>query len=476
MAPSLWPGIARIPHPARRVPLLGDVLGVSPSAPVQDSMRMARELGPVFQRKVFGQRIVFVADPGLVAELADETRFVKKVVLAVERLRDVAGDGLFTAHSDEPNWRLGHEVLAAGFTREAMVRYHPTMVAMAQRLTASWDRRAAAGDPVDVPGDMTKLTLETIAHTGFGYDFGSFERSEPHPFVTSMVSALLHAQDRRLLIPGVRTVFARAVRKRVTGHHGHLRSVVDEVVRRRTAEGDESTDDLLGLMLNTGRPGTGERLDAANIRNQVITFLVAGHETTSGALSFALYYLAKHPEVLARARQEVDEVWGGAEVPGYEQVSKLRYVRRALDEALRLWPTAPGYVRAARADTVLGGRYPMREGAWALVLIPALHRDEEVWGPDPEAFDPDRFLPERVRARPAHTFKPFGTGERACIGRQFALHEAVLVLGLLLRRYDLHDHADYRLRVTERLTLMPEGFTLTLTRRKVPAPAHAPAG
>ncbi len=190
-------------------------------------------------------------------------------------------------------------------------------------------------------------------------------------------------------------------------------------------------------MLDTAHPETGERLAPENVRRQVLTFLIAGHETTSGALSFALHYLSRHPEVAARARAEVDRVWGATAVPGYDQVAKLRYVRRVLDESLRLWPTAPGFAREARHDTVLGGEHPMREGAWTLVLAPLLHRDPAVWGADAGRFDPDRFDAAAVRARPAHAFKPWGTGARACIGRQFALHEATLVLGLLLRRYDL---------------------------------------
>jgi unspecific monooxygenase len=165
-------------------------------------------------------------------------------------------------------------------------------------------------------------------------------------------------------------------------------------------------------------------------------------------------------------------VWGTAGAPDYEQVAKLRYVRRVLDESLRLWPTAPAFAREARADTVLAGGHPVRRGAWALVLTPMLHRDPAVWGADAECFDPDRFEAGAVRARPPHVFKPFGTGARACIGRQFALHEATLVLGLLLRRYELRPDPSYRLTVTERLTLMPEGLRLHVARR---APATGPA-
>ncbi|MFF3493034.1 cytochrome P450 [Streptomyces sp. NPDC002795] len=459
-----WPRLDRIPRPPRRVPFIGDVVGANVRSPLQDSMKLAAELGPIFRRKGFGKEIVFVAGADLSAELADESRFAKHVGLGVANLRPVAGDGLFTAYNHEPNWQLAHDILAPGFSRDAMAGYHPLMLDVAGQLMASWDTSEAAGRTVDVPADMTKLTLETISRTGFGHDFGSFERERPHPFVTAMVGALTFAQRRNVVPPLLSSVLLRGAEKRNAADRAYLNRTVDEVVAARRAS-DGGPGDLLDRMLEVTHPETGERLSPENIRRQVITFLVAGHETTSGALSFALHYLAQNPEVLAKARDEVDRVWGDADVPAYEQVAKLRYLRRVLDESLRLWPTAPAFAREALTDTTLGGTHPMRRGAWALVLTTMLHRDTDAWGEDPETFDPERFTPQAVRARPAHVFKPFGTGARACIGRQFALHEATLVLGLLLRRYDLSPEPDYRLAITERLTLMPRGLRLRLTRR-----------
>ncbi|OIJ68951.1 cytochrome P450 [Streptomyces mangrovisoli] len=467
-----WPELDRIPHPPHRLPLLGDVLGASRRTPLQDSMRIARRLGPIFRRKAFGNEFVFTWGAPLVADLSDESRFAKHVGLGIANLRPVVGDALFTAYNHEPNWQLAHDVLAPGFSREAMEAYHPMMLAAAGLLTDHWDRQAAAGRRVDVPGDMTKLTLETIARTGFGHDFGSFERDRPHPFVTAMVGTLAYAQRQNTVPLPLAPLVLRGASRRNAADIDHLNGTVDALVRDRRAGRSTGSGDLLDRMLRTAHPETGERLSAQNVRRQVITFLVAGHETTSGALSFALHYLARHPEIAARARAEVDRVWGDAPAPGYDQVAKLRYVRRVLDETLRLWPTAPAYAREARADTVLAGEHPMRRGAWTLVLTSMLHRDPEVWGADAERFDPDRFDAQAVRGRPPHTFKPFGTGARACIGRQFALHEATLVLGLLLRRYDLRADPAYRLRVAERLTLMPVGLRLGLDGRTAP-PADA---
>jgi cytochrome P450 len=444
-----------IPHRPGRLPVIGDLIGTNPRTPLQDTVRVGRELGPVFTRKLLGLEIVFVSGVDLVAELNDETRFGKHVGLGLENLRALGGDGLFTAHTAEPNWRLAHDILQPAFRAEAMRGYHPIMLDVARELVASWDK---ATGPVDVAADMTRLTLETIGRAGFGYRFGSFERDEPHPFVTAMIHALRYAQLQNVKLPFVRRLVAGSARQN-KADIATMTDLVDEVIEGRRHSGEQSRD-LLGLMLTEGHPETGQRLDPVNIRNQAITFVVAGHETTSGALSFALYYLTRHPELLARAQAEVDAVWGDRE-PEFGGVAKLRYVRRVLDEAMRLWPTAPGYSREAREDLVLGDRYPMRPGDWVIVPLPLLHRDPAAWGPDAESFDPDRFEPAAVRKRPAHAYKPFGTGERACIGRQFALHEAVLALGMVLQRYDFDIDPDYELTIVESLTLKPAGFTVT---------------
>src|SRR5262249_50137431 len=179
-------------------------------------------------------------------------------------------------------------------------------------------------------------------------------------------------------------------------------------------------------------------LDLTNIRNQITTFLIAGYGTTAGLLSFALYYLAKHPDVLAAAQREVDQVLGADQDadPTFEQVGKLRHVRRVLDEVLRLWPPTSAFLREARAETVLGGTYRMSKGAWVAVLVPMRPR-APLGGEAVDSSAPSRSPPEAIRPRPAYAYKPFGTGPRACIGRQFAQHEATLALSLLLHRYQL---------------------------------------
>jgi unspecific monooxygenase len=448
-----------LPHPPHRLPFLGDVLGLNPRTPFQSSLSQTKELGPISVRKIFGTEMIAVSGVDLVAEVHDESRFGKYVGHHLAQLRPIIGDGLITVETDHPNWRLAHDILMPGFTREAMQGYHSIMVKVVRELVEHWDGAADSGRKVNVTDDTTRLALETIGQAGFGYRFGSFDRRRPHPFVSAMNRVLQYANWSTI------SPLARLVRPLLLRSGAVMARIVDDVIRARQDGAGAEANDLLNLMLNATHPSTGGKLDPDNIRQQVITFMVAGHETTSGALSFALHYLTQNPEVLARAKAEVDAVWGESDdfEPSYTDVSKLRYVRAVLDESLRLWPTAPGYLRVARKDTVLGGRYRVRKGQWVLVLLPLVQRDPHVW-PDPERFDPDRFGPGQAKSR-AHSYKPFGTGQRACIGRQFALHEAMLTLGMILHRYDLAPEKDYRLRVSESITLKPRGFRLSLRKR-----------
>ncbi|MEU6576745.1 cytochrome P450 [Streptomyces sp. NPDC046805] len=464
-------------HPEAGETLLGvpvvDISATGPGrTPIQQVMGLMREHGPALVRRLHGWDTLFVAEADLVADLADEERFAKHISPALENVRAFAADGLFTAYNDEPNWAKAHDILMPAFALGSMRTYHPVMLKVARRLIDSWDRAAKDGQAVDVPDDMTRMTLDTIGLAGFDYDFGSFDRDEPHPFVESMVRCLEWSMLRLARVPGKDY---SAVDEAFRGDADYLAQVVDDVIASRAGTDQSDAADLLGLMLTAEHPADGTKLDAANIRNQVITFLIAGHETTSSAMSFALYYLAKHPAALQLVQRETDALWGDTPdpEPTYDEVGRLTYTRQVLNEALRLWPTAPAFTRRAVEDTMLGGRIPLKAGQPVTVMTSMLHR-QPVWGDNTELFDPSRFTAEAEAARPVHAFKPFGTGERACIGRQFALHEATMLLAMLVHRYRLHDHADYALTVKETLTLKPEGFTLTLTPRTPVDRMHTP--
>ncbi|MXP19929.1 cytochrome P450 [Gordonia sp. HNM0687] len=460
-----WSG-QTFPHAGRRKPIIGDLGVSSPRHPILDLLEWGADLGPIFEMRIFRQNFVFVSSAELTAELCDETRFCKALPPAITALRQYAGDGLFTAQNDEPNWQLAHELLMPAFTKSAMQSYHPIMLATTDELFDYWQRQSG---PVDVTQSMTKLTMETLSRAAFSHDFGSFTSAQPHPFVGAMIRALETGRRKG----GLRTapggsLLGRFIDRRNAGEQTYVDEMLDALIAERSGSADDH--DLLGIMLNASHPETGERLSPLNIRYQILTFLVAGHETTSGALSFTLYYLSRNPHCLAEARREADEILGDDPdaVPTFEQIPKFRYIRRCLDEALRIWPTVPGFARAPREETMVGGKYPMRPEDWAVIVLGLVHRDPSVWDA-PDVYDPDRFLPANVKKRPAHSYKPFGAGLRACIGRQFALHESVLVLARILHRYELSGDPDYELAVDERLTMVPRGFQLNLQPRRHPA-------
>ncbi len=456
-----------IPQPPTKF-MLGNLLELLGDTHTQDIMKIAREYGPIFQLELPGRTLVVVSGHDLVDELCDESRFDKKVWSPLEKVRPFAGDGLFTSWTQEPNWHKAHSILMPNFSMKAMQGYHPMMVDIAEQLLAKW-ARTNADDEIDIPGDMTRLTLDTIGLCGFDYRFNSFYRENMHPFVQSMVRALAEAMDSTNRLPLQDKLLIHKHRQNQADIN-FMNETVDRIIKERKELGVENSpkQDLLYHMLVGKDKQSGEQLDDVNIRYQIITFLIAGHETTSGLLSFATYFLLQHPEVLAKAYDEVDRVLGNdiTTPPAFTQVNRLRYISQILKEALRLWPTAPMFAVYPYADeTVIGGKYKITKDMDVAVLIPMLHRDKSVWGEDAEEFDPDHFAPEIERNLPPNAFKAFGNGQRACIGRQFALQEATLVLGMILQRFKLIDFMHYQLKVKETLTLKPDNFKMRVKPR-----------
>jgi cytochrome P450/NADPH-cytochrome P450 reductase len=454
-----------IPHPPTK-PVVGNMLSLDATAPIQHMMRLAKELGPIYWLDMMGAPLVVVSGADLVDEISDEKRFDKSVRGSLRRVRAVGGDGLFTAHTNEPNWSKAHNILMTPFGNRAMQSYHPSMLDIAEQLVKKWER-TNADDEIDVVHDTTALALDTVGLCGFDYRFNSFYREDYHPFVASLVRSLETIMlTRGLPLEGL---WLRNRNRDLAGDVAFMNTMVDEIVaeRRKNAAGADDKKDMLGAMMTGVDRATGEQLDDVNIRYQINTFLIAGHETTSGMLSCAIYALLKHPEVLKKAYEEVDRVLGGdLDVkPTYQQVTQLTYITQILKEALRLWPPAPAYGVAPIKDEVIGGKYKLKKGTFVLVHVLALHRDPSVWGPHPDAFDPENFSREAEAARPVNAWKPFGNGQRACIGRGFAMHESALALGMILQRFKLIDHQRYQMHLKETLTIKPEGFKIKVRPR-----------
>jgi cytochrome P450/NADPH-cytochrome P450 reductase len=459
-------GLDAIPHPPSRA-FVGNMFDIDASNVIESLGRLAREYGPIYRLDApNGSSRLIVSGFSLVDEYCDEARFDKTLGPGVATAGGSGSQGLFTAMTDDPNWSKAHNILLPNFSMAAMQRYYPMMLDLAVQLCQKWER-LNPDEPINVAGDMTRLTLDTIALCGFGYRFNSFYRDTPHPFVAAMVRALAFSQHQSQQLP-IQAKLSWRARRQAQQDNAFMAQTVDALIEDRRARGVEhGAQDLLSCMLTGVDPQSGEPLDDENIRAQCITFLVAGHETTSGLLSFATYALLKHPDVLARAYEEVDRVLGTdpSALPTYAQTHQLAYVTQILNEALRLWPTAPAFSRTPYEDTVVGGKYPVTKGSVSTILLSMLHRDTSIWGDDAEDFNPDHFAPEREAQLPANAFKPFGTGQRGCIGRQFAMQEAVLVLGMLLQRFEFVDVKNYQLAIKQTLTIKPHGLEIQVRPR-----------
>ncbi|MED1093597.1 bifunctional cytochrome P450/NADPH--P450 reductase [Bacillus paramycoides] len=441
---------------------LGNLSLLNKEKPIQSLMKISDQMGEIFKFETPSRVTRYVSSQRLVKEVCDESRFDKSLSQALKNVRSFTGDGLFTSGSYEKNWKKAHNILLPSFSQQAMKGYHAMMVDIAVQLIQKWER-LNVNEYIDVPEDMTRLTLDTIGLCGFNYRFNSFYRDQPHAFIVSMVRSLDESMNR-LQRANPNDPLYEEERLQLQKDIQYMNELVDKIIKDRKVSGEQG-DDLLAHMLNGKDPETGEPLDDENIRYQIITFLIAGHETTSGLLSFALYFLVKNTDILQRAAEEAKRVLIDP-VPTYRQVKQLKYINMVLNEALRLWPTAPAFALYPKEDTMLGGEYPLKQGEEITVLIPQLHRDKTIWGEDVEEFRPERF--ENPSMIPQHAFKPFGNGQRACIGQQFAIHEATLVLGMMLKHFDFYDYKNYELDVKETLTLKPEGFTVKAVSKKIP--------
>ncbi|MFO0601671.1 MAG: cytochrome P450 [Polyangiales bacterium] len=461
LAPDLdhLPGLDALPGP-RAWPLVGAL----PSLLHPDGMTAGfGAVGERFQRDGMfrlafpgGRAEVFVLSAALATEACDEARWEKVLGGPLPRIRAFGGDGLFTAYNHEESWHRAHRILSPGFAAGAMERYFPAMREVAGDLLAHWRR---ARGPVDVVGDMTRLTLDTISLCGFDHRFRSFERPALDPFLLALGRALQETVDGLRRPPFAPYEAWKA--RRFDADVAAMFAVVDRVIaERKRVPADRWPRDFLSLMLAEADPKTGARLPDDNIRYQILTFLIAGHETTAGLLAFTLHRVASDPALAARLRAESARVFGAGE-PTLDHVRALDLHDRTLREALRLWPTVPAVARAAKADLALG-KHRVRAGEAVILLLPSIHRDPAAW-PDPERFDPDRFLPEASRGRPAGAYKPFGIGRRSCTGRHFALVEAALCLALVLRAFDFDAPAPLRLAPTA--TLKPRDLRLAVRPR-----------
>lgn len=405
-------------------------------------------------------RVCVANDPEVVAEvLVDKAKSFAKSDMLRFSLWNLAGEGLFTSNGDL--WKRQRKLMAPLFTPKALSAYADAMVECAERTCATW----RDGDTITLAHETTRLTMGVAGRTLFDVD--TFDESDALSEALTVAldwtgtvigrpSAILHVLAKRAMeeagerVPPALRPLTSAAAKAFQGPvalvskddraFGRAIRTLDDYVQRmiddrRSAR--ERPKDLLTRLLETRDEETGESMSDRQIRDEVLTLFVAGHETTATGLAWTLYLAAKEPEILAAMQREADAV---GDRPTMDDLPRLDMCLRAFKEALRLYPPVYMFGRDSIEEVTVGG-YELPKRTNVLVSPWAIHHSPHVW-PDPERFDPDRFLPANEAARSRHAYLPFGAGPRVCLGNHFAYMEAQLALAVLLRRFDFERLAD----------------------------------
>ncbi len=450
-----------VPPGPHGLPLLGMLLAIRRD-PVGVFTRSALKFGDVVYFKIASRRGYLLNNPDDVRHvLQDNARNYHKSPL-YDKLRLVLGNGLLT--SEDGFWLRQRRIAQPAFHRQRMAALAGTMAGAAREAAARWEALASTSRAVDVDEEMMRLTRTVVLRTLLGSELGPFA-----PSIDSAWAIVNQYVGESFWTLGIADNLPTPRYRRFVAARAVLRGAVDYVISQRRRAATE-TADLLSMLMSARDDETGETMTDAQLSVEVMTFLLAGQETTSLALTWTWYLLSQNPAARDRLERELDLVLDGRP-PEYADIANLPYLRMVVDEAMRLYPPAWGLSRQALSDDTLGG-YRLPRGWLAFVIPYALHRHPRYW-PNPDVFDPERFSPEQSANRPKFVYLPFGAGPRRCIGDQFALIETHLTLATFAQQYRLHLVPGHKVDAWPLITLRPRfGMPMTVDRRR-PAPAKA---
>jgi cytochrome P450 len=413
----------------------------------------------IVTNRILWRRTFIINEPGAIRHvLLDNAANYTKSVVSRRLLEPALGRGLLTSEGE--TWRRHRRIMAPAFDPRSIASYATIMTDVTEAQLAKWDALPAPRD-VDVAAAMMHATLHIISRAMFSSDsdeiVDAVEKgvNQYQTVVRPRLLDLLHFPQwfANFFSPlPARGIFNEFDRK------------VDRLLTERGRAPDAEPKDLLARLIAARDSETGGGMTAKEVRDQVITIFMAGHETTSQALSWTWYLLSQHPAVETKLHAELAAVLGGR-TPRYEDIPKLRYTRMVIEESMRLYPPAHTMARSPiAADEILGQRIP--PGADVLIVPWLLHRKPSLWE-NPDRFDPERFAPERAAERPRFAYIPFGGGPRICIGAAFAMAEAMLILATIAQRYRLRLKPGFPVEPQGLITLRPRhGLRMLLERRQ----------
>lgn len=392
----------------------------------------------------------------------NNTNYTKMPSPGIGVLRPLVGNGLLT--SDGDFWRRQRRLAQPAFHRRRIASFADTMAHTTAAMLTRWHD----GQQLDIDHEMMELTLEIVGRTLFSIDITREADTigEAFSFVSEQISYISTIPFGDQLMKFNGWPLARRVNQQI----GVLDKVVAQIIdERRRIPADQMPDDLLTMLMQAVDEETGTGMDDQQLRDEVMTILLAGHETTANTLTWAFYLLAAHPEVRAKLDVELRDVLNGR-LPTFTDIPNLPYTKMVVEETMRLYPPAYSIPRFGHAPDKIGG-YDTPANA-IIILSPYLtHRHPDFWE-NPTQFDPERFTAERSANRPRYAYIPFGGGPRQCIGNSFAMTEAILILAAVAQQYQLTLKPDHQVDTDPMITLRPKGgMPMQITAVPQPTPA-----
>lgn len=412
-----------------------------------------QEYGDLVRWRGFGD-MYFVNHPDFIRPvLTQDYRHFSKDVLQNRILSQMAGKGLVT--NDGPDWVRQRRLIQPLFAKRELARFDDGINALTMSTLDEWDRRDTATTPLMLDRELSTLTFGILGETLFGTDVRAHE-DEIAEIRDILNLKLYDMQAFQTLNPGSDTSFKRNLEDALKRLDRIVFSLIGARRRNTNASGG-----LLELLAAARDERSGEGMDDRQMRDEIVTLMFAGHETTAMGIAWTLYLLATHPEIAERLREHLETHLHGGPA-GTGDLARLPYLKQVIQEGLRLYPPIWQYARRAERETELD-EFVLPARAWVGVATYALHRHPEFW-PEPEHFDPDRFHPDREWE--FFAWLPFGAGPRVCAGASMAMQEIQLIVAQIVQRFRIHVVPDHPIETEALVTLKPRhGIPVTLSRR-----------
>jgi cytochrome P450 len=417
---------------------------------------LQHDYGDIVTMRYYSFRVYFISHPDYIEQVlvTDNRKFIKGRIL--RKNRQLFGNGLLTSEGDF--WLRQRRLAQPAFHRGRIASYADTMVRYASRIASEW----SDGEERDLHAEMMRLTLSIVAKTLFDADVDREAKRVGHALEAIM---RLNSDFRKLILTPTWLPTPRKIRATIAT--AKLNRIIYRFIEERRASGVDNGD-LLSMLL-AARDDDGSRMTDRQLRDEAITIFLAGHETTANALAWTWMLLAQNPIVEAKLHEELDRVLGGR-VPTVDDLPNLRYTNHVVTESLRLYPPAWGMARIAIEDTEIAG-YPIPKGCGVSLAQWVVHRDPR-WFEAPLEFRPERWEGDLLKRLPRFAYFPFGGGPRQCIGNNFAVMEASLLLATLAQQFKISLVPGKEIIPAASITLRPKtGIWGKIEKRHTPARA-----